>query len=169
MRLTPDEQHDFDQEEAIRTNHEPLLHQYFERQHGPPTGTITIRHLRDRYIVIGQVAQERHREVIPFNAQFLEFGFPAPDNDASESISSHHSISSHNSDDSDDADSFNLAICSAVDCQATGPLGQVCTADNCIDSGNLYSDILRPASQVAFDQEYWERTGIFRRPRSTAP
>ena len=141
MQFTSDERAHYDSEQLVRISHSLLLRQHCETLHGYPIEDICITSLRFSYIVTGRVNTTIFREAIPKSSDFLTQTL----------IYNVQPVETTDNEPSDDDDSLPLATCCG--CNAIGPIGNPCTASECEDSGNIYSDRLRSEITAAFSDQ----------------
>ena len=149
MQFTADERKRYDDKQLVRISPSLLLRQHCEFKYGYPIEDLCITSLRYNYIVIGRVDTSHFRESIPRSIDFLP---QTP-------TYSVEPVESSDDEQSDTDDSIPLARCH--ECDTVGIIGNLCTAPDCEDSGNLYTEPLRPARTRAFNQQHFEATGEY--------
>ena len=137
-------------EDFQRTSHALRLQQYCKEIHGHPITDINITSLRHHYIVTGKVNDIPFRESVPKSSEFLD-----------QALVFQIELANREDDvQSEQDESISLATCSG--CDAVGQLDHLCTESECLDSGNIYADLITPARTTAFDQRHFEATGEYR-------
>ena len=149
MQFNEEESEQFLKEEFQRASHSLRLRQYCEEIHGHPIN-IRITSFRHHYIVTGKVNDIPFRESVPKSSEFL-------DQPVVFQIEQEHT---EENDLSEQDETVPLATCCG--CDAVGQLGHLCTESECLDSGNIYADLITPARTTAFDQRHFEATGEYR-------